>query len=67
MIIHSILEGIYSDKQLEVETAENNLKGFKEDYNVEGFVKAIVANNVRDGLIQTYVCGCNNSGRCLGH
>jgi len=55
MMIHSILDGAYSDKQLEVESAQQNLKGFKEDYNVEGFVKVIAAKSIRDGLVQTYV------------
>ena len=56
MMVHSILEGKFTEMCAEVIAAKMSVKRFIEDYHIEGFVKVVAAQNPLDGLVHTYVC-----------
>ncbi len=50
MMLYSVLEGNYTELSAECTAAKQSLKRFSDDYKIEGFVQAVVAHNVVDGL-----------------
>lgn len=55
MMVHSVLEGKFTDMCAELIAATQSLKRFADDYSVEGFVKVVSARDILDGLTHTYV------------
>ena len=50
MMIYSVLEGSYTKRSAESTAAKQSLKRFSDDNEIEGFVQAVVAPDVIDGL-----------------
>ncbi len=50
MMVHSILQGNYTSLAAECIAAKQSLKRFADDYKIEGFVQAVAAADILDGL-----------------
>ena len=50
MVVYSVLEGSYTKLSAECTAAKQSMKRFTDDYKIEGFVQAVAAANVVDGL-----------------
>ena len=50
MMVHAVLQGNYTSLAAECIAAKQSLKRFAEDYKIEGFVQAVAAADILDGL-----------------